>query len=458
MLKILKINIWIGVLIFLTYFIAAFGKGGEFFANDFKNKKAVAGSVVTAMIKIFGTPGIPNLSGNYLCSDEGISSIRLNWIGDDNTTQYDVYRDGVILAFDLTENFYVDLNVDNEASYEYHIVARGPGGSTDSEKLSLSTKKCSPKITPFVEITVFDGKNVFSGSPKQRTKNRTPEIIGTTNIKDANIELEIYGEEYIFASTVANTGGTWHWSPINNLKYGNYVIYVKAISPEDSTINVSSLMFFEIYQEEKESDKDEEKDKKSKPKITNDFETETRPKIEKPFDFDLSLENTVYIKGVSMNEEAYRGESLLVGLQFSEITLENRYMEISYEVIDSKRDVVARYSDRLLMKKDMLVSKEISLPYEFELGRYQLKINATVDNMTVSHEAYFDLVDRPILKIGAIGYMTYADIVNNLGWLAVLSTVFIGFFSILAIWEHHLYKRGRFHITEITLKRRGLID
>lgn len=457
MLKFLKINLWITILFFLAYLLAAFGKGDYFFADDFRNKKAVAGSVVSAMIRIFGVPDAPTITGNYNCSPEGLSSIRLDWTTDEDATHYDVYRDEVLLIFDLTENFYVDQNVADEVSYDYYVVARGPAGSTASVTISIATQRCNSQLIPLVAITTFDGKNVFDDGQQFRTKNRTPGFIGTTNIENALIELEIQGEQSFFATTVANSNGTWYWVPNSNLKYGSYVIYVKAISPSDGSISANCFLFFDIYEDSSsEDEKDKKKETKQSSKAERDDDFYQRK--EKPFEFDLSLENSVYIKGVSMDEEAYRGESLKVGLQFSEITMENRFMEISYELIDPERAVVAKYSDRVLMKKNMLINKEIYLPYEFKLGEYRLKINATVDGLTVSHEGYFNLVDRPILRLGAVGYITYADIVENLGWLAIWSTLFLGFFSILTIWEHHLYKRGRFHITESILRKRGLID
>jgi hypothetical protein len=454
--KIFKIQLWITCLIFLAYLIVAFGKGDNFFANDFKNKKEVAGSVVSAMIKIFGIPGQPILSGQAHC-DDILAYIRLDWPTEEDAITYDVYRNGAVLALDLVDNFYLDGNVQDETSYNYYIIARGPGGQATSQTITVVTQNCNPLINPFVNINVFNGKNIINNDIIIETKNRKPSFGGLTNIENAIIEIEIRGEQIFYTTTNANQNGAWQWLSTINFSKGTYVVYVKAIDPADENIFADYFLSFKI----KEDYQDEEDVSERQEIFLASLSKEDRKiydKQKKPFDFDLSLENNVYIKGVNMSEEAYRGESLQVQLEFAEVSMVNKFIEISYSLMDANRNIVAKYSDKVMIKENMIVNKDILLPYNFELGRYGLKIDATVDEVTVSHEGYFELVDRPILKLGAVGYITYADIVSNLGWLAVFSTLFLGFFSILAIWEHHLYKRGMFHITEGILKRRGFID
>lgn len=456
LLKAFRIQLWITTLVFLAYLLVAFGNGENFFADDFKNKKEVAGSVVSAMIKIFGTPNQPVVTGAAHCDANSFSYVRLDWAVEDDATAYDVYRDGQILALDLVDNFYVDLNVVNESSHNYYVVARGPAGQATSEEIVVLIQACEPQLVPFVKVNVFNGKNIQDTNQLIETKNRKPYFGGVTNIENALIEIEIRGESVFYATTRANQNGVWQWSADANFPLGTYVVYVKAINESDNNIFADCFLTFKIRAEE-----DEEDDNKKA--VETSLSPEQRDEgiykeKEKPFDFDLSLENSVYIKGVDMSDEAYRGESLRVRIAFSQMDIMSGFLEVNYSLLDQNRNVVAKYSDRIKVRDDMIIDKEIILPYNFELGKYNLKISATVDNVTVSHEGYFNLVDRPIVKLGTGAYITYADIVSNLGWLAVVSTLFLGFFSLLAIWEHHLYKRGVFHITEGILKKKGFID
>lgn len=455
MLKFFKIQLWITTLIFLAYLIVAFGQGENFFVNDLKTKKAVAGSVVTAMIRIFGTPNQPVITIQTGCNNQNNSYIRLDWEIEDDATFYDVCRNGSELAINLVDNFYLDNNVLSGNIYQYSVVARGPAGEATSESFSVRAISCGePILIPFVRINSFLGKAIDNQGEIIKTEKEKIFFGGVTNIENALIKIEIRGERDIYAETWANQNGFWDWESLVNIPQGFYTVYIRAVSQDNPSIEADCFLSFII----RDKETDEEKDEENIPtyKAIDDYR-KSYPEKQKPFDFDLSMENTIYIKGVSVNEEAYRGENLVVNLEFSDVTLENRPMEVTYILIDPSRKVVSEFTERVVLKKNMILEKNIPLGYEFELGRYNLKINATIDKMTIGHEGFFELKDRPILKIGTGAYITYSDIVNNLGWLAIVSTSFLGFFSILAFWEHHLYERGFFHITEKTLRKRGFI-
>ncbi|MFZ2154113.1 MAG: hypothetical protein WAV16_02670 [Candidatus Moraniibacteriota bacterium] len=456
-IKILKIQAWITGLFLVAYLLVlSFGESGVFL-SDLNNKKRVAGAMVGAMIRIFGPPTQPVVSGNSFCDSNNLSVVRLDWVNVVDATSYDVFREGNSVADDITDNFLLDENLLNNFSYNYYVVASGPAGVANSEVINISTQGCEAPITYYVKIDDFEGRSMTSWAGTITTENQQPFFSGIASRADAWVELEIYGDNAFYAKTLTNQNGFWQWRFNSNLLVGNYLIYVKLLDLDGEIVLAQDSLNFEILA--KDEDNSEKKKKKEQIDLTlSDFSSTKQPVVKKPFNLDISLSNDIYIRGVSVDREAYRGEGLGTSIDFSDVVVGGLPLKISYTLINEKNEIASHYNEEYILEKNLRVEKYIPLPLSLELGEYRLRIDASISGITVSDESTFILKDRPLLKIGATTYLTYHDLVGNLSWLFIGSTSFLSFFSIAAMREHYLYKRAVFHITEKVLKRRGFIN
>ncbi|MFA6183669.1 MAG: Ig-like domain-containing protein [Parcubacteria group bacterium] len=458
MLKIFKLQLWITILFFLAYAVSIIFGGREVFLSDLINKKKVAGATVSAMVRIFGPPEKPLVSVLAHCNGAGLSVISLNWSNAVDATSYDIYRNGEEIANGLVDNFYLDNNIAEESNYSYYVIARGPAGIATSDTSDVLSQKCVIPEIPFVSIGIFEGKNLSNISGTPTTNNRKPIFSGSTNFENSLVEIKVLGNQSVFSSTQSNQNGFWQWAPLSKLSWGNYIIYVQILDSGNGNVLATNELYFKIKEDKSDGD-----EKSNSHKQTNNlgeigFDIFDRTEPSKPFDFDISLENEVFIKGVTMVGEAYRGENIKAIIDFDSVNANNIPIEVSYALMDPDRKIVAQYLDKIILKEGLILEKSIALPFDLKLGKYKLKISTTVNNITVSNESSFILKDRPILKIGANTTISLNDLVSNLGWLAVASTSFLSFFSLLALWEYHLYKRATFHITENILKRKKFIN
>lgn len=464
-IKILKIQAWITGLFLVAYLLVlSFGERGVFLV-DLNNKKRVAGAMVSATLRIFGPPEKPIIMGNATCNNEGSSVVSLNWVRVADATAYDVYRDGELVASNLADTFFIDRSISNNINYFYYLIAKGPAGEAVSEEANFLTKNCKPIILPVINFSTFEGKNI-SGMPT--TINKRPLVQGQTNMPFSTVELEIHSDLVFYATVQTNANGYWQWSPSADIPYGAHILYAKVIDNNDASLFATNFLFFAIIEaasaEDDDEDEDENEKELKKTEIYPTAEDIIRASSQKdeavgPFELNISLEGSVYIKGVSVAGEAYRGENLKTLIEFDSLDMAvGGLIDINYVLIDSSGNTITRYSQREILKEGLQVERMIPLPQELKLGRYKIEISATVGNMTVSNESTFILKDRPLLKIGATTYLTYHDLVGNLSWLFIGSTSFLSFFSIAAMREHYLYKRAVFHITEKVLKRRGFIN
>ena len=117
--KILKNHFLLTAAIIAFYISLGYVSGWDLLAGDLKNKKQVAGSTVSALMRIIGPPVTPVLNGNSLCSVENEPYIRLNWNADPDADEYDLYRNKELLMTGITDNFFSDPSVSKNKKYTY---------------------------------------------------------------------------------------------------------------------------------------------------------------------------------------------------------------------------------------------------------------------------------------------------------------------------------------------------
>ena len=469
--KFIKIQLFITGVIFFLYLALGYRAGWGILFADVAHKGRVAGATISILVRAYGPPSQPTVIATPACTSQHSAYIKLQWGLDQDATEYDVYRDGAELMLGLTENSFDDLNVTNDTSYSYYVVAKGPKGTATSDDAEATATKCPSVTNPEVIIEILQSKNVRNLDNVPEIIQRKPLFQGQTNIPYAIVKLEVQSGVVIYATTQANANGYWQWSPPIELPYGIHKLYVTAVDPSDPDVIASTLFVFKIKKTEKEeSEKSKAETTASttsspsasiqpkSPAAEKENQTAEVPKEnQKPFEFEMEFKNQEYIKGVSINEEAYRGENLEVKVSFTDVVQENQTISLKYTLASLDQETLVEYNDNIKINSGREITRKIPLSYNLALGKYKLQVSATIGNTTVSHESYFILKDRPILKLG-MTYIAYTDLVSNLGWLISVSLLILLFFGAAALWEHHLARRALFQITGKVLKKKGFIN
>jgi hypothetical protein len=115
-----------------AYFVRASNGGGSADSN-------------TINISLPGTicqppPGNFSLTAKAICdlTSSPAAAIRLTWTASANTTSYAVFRAGTKISDQTATSFADTTNIVAGQSYKYFVRASGPGGTTDSDELTVT--------------------------------------------------------------------------------------------------------------------------------------------------------------------------------------------------------------------------------------------------------------------------------------------------------------------------------
>jgi hypothetical protein len=459
-------------MLFVFYATVGFFAGWNIVFSDLESKGRVAGTMVSAVVKVFDFPDPPVLSASAGCDAQNRSYVSLSWPVEDDATSYDVYRNEEELEVGLLDNFYTDENVNGQGQHSYYVVAVGPMGTASSESVSIAVEDCSDVFTPQISVMTFENRNVSSYGSIPKTKDRRSTFSGTTNIPFANITIQIHSGPIVYGSTQANGNGFWQWTPPVSLSRDTHTAHITATDPEDPSISATTNFVFQIEKkgdddsEDDDSDDEEEKEEistvlvpggtSSVPSQEGEGKKEELVR-EKPFDFQFELEGESLTRGVFISEEAYRGESLEVEILFNEEARKFEEMEIVY-VFSNETGLVSELREKINIGQDLSHRKKLALSHRWKVGKYKLQVSAIFGDVTVSHEGYFFLKDRPIIVTPGGMILTWADVLRNLSRVIIFSLFVLLVFFALICREHFLAKRAFFQITEKFLKRKGYIN
>lgn len=462
-IKILKIQTWITILFIVAYAITLSLGTKENFFTDLYDKRQVASAMITATMRIFGPPSKVSVSGSVFCDKNGRSAIKLEWPLATDATSYDIWRRGEDLVSGLKDNFFVDINVIAKETYLYKVISSGPAGVSVSDAITVVAKNCTTSGESFVVVNVFEGKNLSQIKGIPSTKNKKPVFQGQTNIPFAIIEAEIHSSNIVYGTTQANVNGYWKWSLPVKISSGLHELRIKAIDPNNPNNIASSYLIFKIVKEGSDEIKDNKvvDDVPGKEDPPNNIQSKLETPKEKPFDLDVSVENSagndIRIKSANVYSRVYRGKNIKAKIEFSGSIKENSSIEVNYKLIDSDGEVVTQYSEESILGENLTIEKSIPSSLDLKLGKYKLIISATINDVTVSDESSIFLKEQPLIKINETDYLTYDDLISNLSWLIIGSATILSLFSIATFMELYLCKRAKVHITGRILKKKGFI-
>jgi len=434
-----------------AYFLVAFFDPG-FLSYDLRQKyHALADDVIAVTATVLDVPVKPVVIITAQCVANTLS-LELDWADDANTYTYDIDRDGLPLVTGISSSGYSDTAVALGTSYEYTVTAQGPMGPgfAVSDPVSMTTLSvCETIVTPTITLTSFDSRSVDSYGGTPRVFDRRPTFAGTTNIQNAIIQVVVGPPSSFLSEFTANSNGYFSWQPPLNFAFGTQVFTVTAIDPDDSSRKVSTSLQFEIKKKDtgtSGSNSSSEK-KTAKTVIPSVGELE----VKAPVDFSLSVRNS--------EKKIFQGEALNIFLFIKNIDsrYHNTNIPVRYSIIDSKGNIVITLTMEELFRRGAEIQRQLDLPASIASGKYFVQTEVSFDQMNVSRREGFTVLDVPLLNLGGGAFITYAEIVNNLGWIVLTLLTLLLFWLFMFMREYGMYLQALRHIAERQLMNAGFI-
>lgn len=429
------------LLVFLgVYFVFAFLDPG-LLSYDWRQKfRALADETYTITATVLGPPVQPVVTATAECNvTTGVLRVSLDWAVDVNSFSYDIDRDSSPLVTGLASSLYSDTNVVVATTYLYQVTAHGPMGPGLATSVPVSvTTPTTCEITapaPAVAIVSFAGRNidVYGGAP--HSSSRRPLFTGTTSMANAMILVTI-GMTFI-AEFPASSTGYWEWKPPYGVKAGSHTFTVTATDPGDLSRHATATLLFEI------SDSNESGQDKKRPKSEVSSPASS---VSVPLEFTLTADEAVF-----------QGEELHTQITIG--TLKEKYnhvtVPIRYSVSDKDGATIFSKTYERLLIEGIVITEIIPVPLYVFSGKYTVTAEILLDNLSVSRHASFMVRELPLIQLSGGGMISYADIVQQLGWIVFLAFLLLFLWLYLFIREYALYLQGDGEVTEYDLNQAG---
>ena len=462
-----KLHTTITVIVVILYLTFGMLLDPSLLFGDLQKKYAQA-ATVTVSLWVPGPPGKPAIATQAGCN--GTSPyISLSWNPTTDTDSYDIYRNGEPLITGLLFSPYRNDNVQAGVSYSYHIVANGSLGHTQSDEINVTPSGCytppppsppppSPPPPPVIAPATINGKDIScltkttktsaqSSVPVAYSNTARPFFSGTTNIANAKIKITLVWKKTVVISTLqANDNGYWSWRPPKNLKKKYYTLYIAATDPKDPTQTTETSINLTV-----------QPGKKIKETCTPNTIKSASPLYPKSFPAP-SLEiasqgnqNKPIASGQVLGEEIS-----LVAPDKSSFGNKNT---INYILEDPQGKIILSQQDSLPSNLDQPLLKNFSIPRFSSSGDYKLLASTIAsDGTLLTAEKNFAVQESPLLNMGGTMSFTYTDILNKMGWFAVVLIAILGLLLSLSLFEWVLSRRAAIGITEEELGRGGFIS
>jgi hypothetical protein len=464
--KLARLHIVFTLSIFVLYLALSILYSPEFLFSDVRNKfSAIAADTITITGRVLAPPIKPVVSVTIVCQNNLLSA-NIDWSDDQNSQAFSITKDGLTLITGLTDSQYIDESLTIGTTYIYAVTAHGtmgPGFALSDSVQVVTPDECgSWKPIPNIKITSFDNRSISSYKENVDTSEVRPLFSGTSTIKNALIKIQLTNDINIFSEITANANGYWSWTPPVKLDTGKHTISITATDPTDATRTASTSLRFEILKAEtstKNTNKKipptpvETQTENIAPVNTNGSQ-ETTPaqetKLEQPFDFSLSLENSSIIQNKDLSLKITTTKILP--------KLEGQSAKIIYKIFDDKGVEVFSSTEERILRDNSSFTKKIALPKYITEGSKKIRVSFEFSENTIEKEASFTVTPLPALSLGGGIMMTYPELLSRLGTVALTMIVSISFWLFLFTREYWLYLHALRNITEKHLSKLGLVS
>lgn len=431
-----------------VYFVLAFFDPGML-SYDLRQKfRALADDTITITATVLDPPVIPVVTAIADCNEtNGTLSVALDWADDVNTYTYTIDRDSLTLVSGLATSAYTDTGVVVATTYEYVVTAYGPMGPGSATSLPVSvTTPSLCEVTappPAVTIVSFGGRNVDAYSGMPRVGDRRPIFTGTTSMPGATMVVTI-GTSFV-AQFSANGNGYWEWKPPYGVPSGSQTFTVTATDPLDSTRQATASLRFDILK------RDEETGSKQSKGVSPPKPGAPTQAFASPLQFVLTVENE--------GDRVLQGEILHTQIIIG--TLASRYdqivVPIRYSILDENQNLLFSETRKTVLTEGAVIAEAFPIPMYMAPGAHFVQAEVLLDTLNVSRLAPFMVNEFPLIGLASGGSLTYADVIDSLGWVVFFFLLLLFLWLFLFIREFALYLQGDGEVTEYDLERAGFI-
>lgn len=285
-----------------------------------------------------------------------------------------------------------------------------------------------------------------------RITDRTPDIIGTTSIRNADISILLAGEGVtVSASLRSGPDGSWRWTSPSKLKKGTYTLRSTATDPNDPSRTISRTITLVIKEEK--SGGDGTGDKKPTETALSPGGSPRVPESIAPGgstttpEYDGSPKNTGRLRFTASFPDSagiFRPNSdVAVKLSFAPGSVPDEgTLSISYEILD-RSGIVVVASTRLERTANETIFFPFTMSDDLKPGDYSLRITVRNGTDSSTRTIPFTLEDPIMLHFGGNVIVTASRFENFLGpaTLAVILLSFMGIILLLA--EYILWAAAR---------------
>lgn len=461
--KIMKIHLSFSTSVAILYVALSLIYSPEFLLADIKDKfTALAEETVAITAKVLGPPQKPKVSGSATCSN-GQLYVDLDCPYDEGSYSFNIEKDGLPMVDGLTKPQYEDDLVMTGQTYSYSVTAFGPmdPGSAQSDSITVTTPdKCKIILPdPIVNIVTISEKNVMQYDEMPVISSRRLVFTGTTNIRNADISISIYGPTIISAQTTANANGYWKWTSPIDVSLGSHDIYVSATDSLDISKKALDVLSFRVAKDGGKKEDNKKKNREEPVTVSSSqlvleeytyksAESAQEEKREIPLNFILGLDPGDISQGKSLKT--------LININKLDSAYEGTAAIIRYSIFNEKGESKISVLENSILNIGKKIDKEINIPSYFKDGKYTIKVEIIFDKYNISRDIFFNVVKSQALKLGEGVGMTYPEILSNIGSIASLLILLLLLWLILFLREIRLYLHATKHITEINLRKTGM--
>ena len=446
--KLFKIHTLATAIALGVYFLVAFFDPG-FLSYDIRQKyHALADEDIVVTATVLAPPVQPVVTAVSVCDENtGTLSVELDWADDVNTYTYDIERDSLPLVSGLTASAYSDTLVALNTAYQYVVTANGPMGpgyATSDPVLITTLSECEiTAVALTVTIVSFAGRGISSYDGMPSVSDRRPTFSGTTNIPNATMQVVIGITDSMAASFSANVNGYWEWEPPTKLTSGRQLFTVTAIDPDDVTRQATTSLRFGI--------KKRDDDTSGKEAIFTTDDERTPSGQPSPIDFVLAVEN--------QDKQVWQSEPVHLFFLISNLAeqYQNVNVPIRFSIVDARDNVIVSITREELLRRGLEIRKILETPAYIATGQYSLQAEVLFDHVNVSRTETFLVTELPLISLGGGLFLSYAEIMRNLGWIVLVLLALLLLWLFLFLREYGMSLYALRHIAEQQLKKAGFL-
>lgn len=433
--KLARLHGLLTLFVFSVYFSAGFFLHPSFLMSDIREKIRAVADTVVVMARVLSPPVKPIVTGSGVCAHGG-PTIVLDWPDDENSTSYNIGRDGSPLTTGVTSSSYTDAAVMLGQTYAYVVTAIGPMGPgfSDADPVSVTTPdSCASETIPSIVVQTLAGNNIVGTTERHSTTDRNPRFTGVTNLSAARIDISAVSDhETISATVYANVNGYFEWSYVGKMDFDAYDVTFTVTDSTDASLTARQTV--KIRVEEQSVDVKSAETSSGNGTAASSGQTLKAPSV---IDFSAALSGT----------EFHAGDTLTVDLSIRSVSrgLVGDTASALFTIVDGDGREIDSVTEDVVLRDGLSSQHSFEIPYGMKSKDYRLIVEIRDKDFRSIREVSFRVLELPLFKLGG-EVMTYEQAVSQIGWVSFILLFLFLWWLLLFLYEYYLYSKSERNI------------